>query len=432
MRSPIKLLLLISLSLLALPSTSSAAGDIRFGIESNNQVFTSMESALEGGFFELYVTGGIESRIVVEFVDLLTDASGNKRAVPLGATPFSPASYVKLEEFERSYRPSPDIQRFLIPFSFQNIENLSRPILGGLKILIVPKKETEKALNLASAIVGTFAYYPEGFSRDLESGIEPQIDLLDIRVSDVSKETFPFSMLPDLSWIFESGPLAVDVKTKNEGNIFLNSQTSVEVDEVRFLGESKTSGRFKFESKENLLLPNQVLDSTLLLQNVGQKGRLKDPFSGIGIYRITSKVVGFIGTEKLAGDLDTRTIVIFPWKHFLVFFLFLVTFRRRLISLLFSLKKLALDFMAYREQDKKSYDEVLREIESWSVAQPEETPPTKTMKIKKKPAAESRRQKSASKSKVNKNSIQRSTNRKLSSKTMTPTPKKKAVRKTTS
>lgn len=430
MQSLTRPLLLIILVLVALPSASAATGDLRFGIERNNQVFTSVESASEGGFFELYVTGGNESRIVVEIVDLMTDSTGNKRAVPLGATPFSPANHVEIDEFQGSYQPTPDIQRFLIPFSFKNIENLSRPILGGLKISIVPIKGNDEAMNLSSAIVGTFAYYPEGISSDLAAGINPRIDLLDMKVADVSKETLPFSLIPDLPWIFATGPIAVGIKTKNEGNIFLNSQTSVEVNEVKLFGERKASGRFTVESNENFLLPSQVLESTILLQKEGKEGKLKDPFSGVGIYRITSKVVGSIGAEKLAKDSETRTIVIFPWKRLLVFFLILITFRRRLISLFFRLKKLILDFITYRAQEKKSFDEVLREIESWSVAQPEVLPPTKTVNVKKQPVVKRRHQESADKSKVNRNSVPKSKSKKAPSKS-TISSRKKSVKKKT-
>ena len=142
------------------PASAEESKNFRFGLEGTNAVFTSEREAIAGSTFRLAVKDGQLASIKVELVDIFSDSTGAKKAIPLGSSPFSPDGLVTFTEITSLYEPSEDFQYFDVSFRFSEDLVLDRPVLGGLSISLVPENPAGDQKGVQSSIVGTFAYLP--------------------------------------------------------------------------------------------------------------------------------------------------------------------------------------------------------------------------------------------------------------------------------
>ena len=312
-------LLPLSLALLLIsPGVTLAASEdenLRYGIAGNNQVFTSVDEALAGGTFRLTVKGGQQGTFSAELVDLYADESGTKTALPLNSNPYTADGFVEFESVVGRYIPNGEFQNIDVPFALRNIENVTRPVLGGLKVTLVPDEKSDSGLVLASSIIATFAYYPLGYLNSPESEIKPALEVGSVAFERESGDVFPLNLIPDFPILFNFGPISATSTVRNTGNIFLDVTTQVAVKETNYFGEKPKDPFLESAPRETFLVPNQSLELTEdLVNGTNLSESLKD-LPRIGVFEVVSTATGSLGSTLIVSDSESKVLILFPWKY---------------------------------------------------------------------------------------------------------------------
>ena len=322
------------------PSFGEENEDFRYGLEGNNIVFTSQDQAIQGGSFRLAVKGGQEARIVVDLVDIVSEASGSKKSLPLNSSPFTPNGLIEFADEYLRYQPNGEFQFFDIDFSFKKDEVLDRAVLGGLSISIVPEEKSDKKVTLGSSIVATFAYMPPGGLSMNEYA--PKLSLSMPRIERVSPDFFPLNMIPDLPFVKNHGDLRVDYELSNGGNIFLETETELTVQQVNIFGRPEEL-RFS-DSTAAFLVPGQKTQKTVDIQSID----LENKNLGVGIYQLTTSVQGEMGEQIETSASNQQTLIIFPWKQSLLGVILLVALKKRIVRAIRGLRSYLQAFREFR------------------------------------------------------------------------------------
>jgi len=319
------------------PSSAQADEDTNFrvGLVNKNQVFSNATEATSGGLIRLSVSNGRDATVKVELVDIFANSEGVKQMVPLGSTPFSPANLVSYKVLQPSYKPNGKTQFIETSYSFIDAKNIDRPVIGGLKISLVTSNEKSsepEGFAVNSAIVATFSYYPIGSTSsifELDAGLNVQ----KVELESVRSESLIYSLMPDLPRLFNDGPLRASVSLLNTGNIFLQTNNTISVDQLKIFGGFSREELYNDTLDDFLLVPGQVgSDQKLLVNQILGSERVADALPGFGIFQIKVNASGAIGNEVLVQESKSRWFVIFPWKPlFLIFlvFILILTFQRR-------------------------------------------------------------------------------------------------------
>ena len=300
-------------------SLATASESFRVGLGGNNQVFTDPNQALAGGSFQLQVRGGTPATIRLDLVDIYADESGVKQPLPIDSNPFTPVGLVDFQEVVGRYIPTGNFQTIDIAFRFKNIDQIDRPILGGLRISIVPDDKTKTAIAVVSSIVATFAYYPLGSTDQLGSAISPRLSVTGPSFTQLVKDMVPFRLIPNIPRFYNQSPLSAQFVVKNAGNIFLTTQTKLVVVDPQVFGPGSDKELFSYVSDSTMLVPNQISNLTVNLNTKSSDGAQSiDIFPKIGIYKAISSTTGSLAGKELTVTEKTSWIIIFPWKYLLV------------------------------------------------------------------------------------------------------------------
>jgi hypothetical protein len=293
----------------------------RYGLEGNNLVFTTAEDAIEGGSFQLLVKGGKPGRISVELVDILAQASGSKKSLPLNSSPFTPYELVSFTDSYPAYQPSDEFQYFDISMRFKADMDLDRPVLGGLAISLVPD-EAEDGFGVKSSIVATFAYLPaSGLNLDEYA---PALALQGPTIERRTPDFFPLNLFPNPPFALNHGDLKLSYQLENTGKIFLETITQVKVEQLNLLGQLEAEVFTK--STEAFLVPGQTTEATVEIAPLD----IDNAQLGIGIYRFTTTATGEIGDFIETSTSNQQTLIIFPWKQSVLALMLLVLLRKRI------------------------------------------------------------------------------------------------------
>ena len=159
--------LTISLLIVILFSTATWAvedklNDYSFGI-SAPVLFNDIKEAEVGESFSYRIKSDKPGKIFVELIDIYVDSNNSKKFLPLGSTPYSPKDYVFIKNNEIDFQPSVDFQTINIEFYFDNIENLDKSIIGGLRVTAKTYEELEATtkvdqITVGFNAIGTFSY----------------------------------------------------------------------------------------------------------------------------------------------------------------------------------------------------------------------------------------------------------------------------------
>lgn len=300
----------------------------RFGLDNNNIVFLERELANRGSFVRLAVTGGQEADVVVELVDLFAGENGSKRALPLGSSPFSPEGLVRLSDDKLRYVPNGQFQFFEIPFNFRKGAEIVRPVLGGIKISLQSLSPSTGQFEISAEVVGTFTFYPA----DIETNLVSALEVSSLVLESDSGDFFPFNLIPDIPFVFNSWPVKASFSVKNSGEIFLEKTSVLSLQQQQFFGQGGSRSPLSFSSEKVLLLPNQVA-STSITVGEGDSGKETTPSLGIGGWDILVEARGGLGDDLATVDSISQSIVIFPWKYSLTLIVVLFLLRKRIWKL---------------------------------------------------------------------------------------------------
>ena len=270
---------------------------------------------------------GSKALVKVELVDIFVDESGSKRVLPLGASPFTAEGLVIFDQNLASYTPSTEFQYFDVPFRFKKKTTIDRPVMGGLRISLQTEDEQTGAISVNSAVVGTFVFLPKGAGLNTKPGIK----LSEYNLSRSNQDFFPFNLIPDLPFLYNSGPIQSNFAIENTGDIFLEVTSEVSVKPFPILGLGAGAPLFTHTSEALLVLPGQVVQKSVAIDGTPQ-GDLPSSALGIGTYEVTTSVIGSLSEDLNVADSQSYWYVVFPWKYTLAILAFLLVFRRAIVK----------------------------------------------------------------------------------------------------
>lgn len=300
---------------------------LQLGILNNNQVFSSIQSAQQGGKFTLAIKGGSESRIQVSLVDIFADENGMKRILPLGSNPYTAKDLVVFPSQLPTYNQSDEVLKYEIPFRLVNLQEVDRPVLGGLKFSLVRLSGTENQSIVSPSIVATFAYLPEG---EIARDYNPLLATTALKISPAREDSFPWSLIPNIPRLFSSSNLIVTLTVKNLGDVFLNSQTTLTLTPMNILGNPAGIPQNIESSPSLLLLPEQVREERFLIDQDTEESEIVDQSSRYGLFALDASTYGQIESEVFATTTQRTYLLIAPWKQLGFFFLLLLYLRKRI------------------------------------------------------------------------------------------------------
>jgi hypothetical protein len=300
-------------------TTATAEDGFRTGLGNTNQVFTDVDTALAGSFFTLTVSRGKPARIRVELVDIYANEFGAKQVAPLNSTPYSPDQYIEFTEDAGIYIPNGRTQTIEIPFKLQNLTELDRPIIGGLRISLqeIQNRTTdpESRVSINAGIVGTFTYYPVGVVNQSKYKISPELSVEEINVSPIKSDSFPLSLIPNFLPLINKGPLQITTQVSNNGNIFLETVSNIEMSKSSLFGGSDGQVLFQYQGEKILLTPGQKSNNTFnVTDRLIQSNLSVDPLPPFGIFRVTVNLSGSIGNKEFSNISESKLVIVFPWK----------------------------------------------------------------------------------------------------------------------
>jgi hypothetical protein len=338
------------------PSNAEESKNFRYGLEGTNAVFTSERGAVDGSTFRLAVKDGELASIKVELVDIFSDSSGAKRAIPLGSSPFSPEGLVTYTEIFSLYEPGEDFQYFDVSFRFSEDLVLDRPVLGGLSISLVPENPAGDQKGFQSSIVGTFAYLPAtGINLDEYA---PSLTLTGPTIERVTPDFFPLNLLPNFPFALNHGDVQLKYQLSNTGKIFLETSTDISVEQVGLFGQQDKE--LFSDSVSAFLVPGQLSAEAIEVSPAESESQLL----GIGLYRFITTATGEIGDQITTSTSNQQLLVVFPWKQTLLALVLLVVFRKRVFRAFGSLRDYGIAIRDFRNSRRKEPKTSLRTFAS--------------------------------------------------------------------
>lgn len=328
---------------LGIPASAEENQNFRYGLEGNNLVFSTPEQARAGGSFRLAVKQGQKAKISVELVDVYSTEAGAKRSIPLGSSPFTAEGLVIFQKKYPVYEPSEDFQYFDISYSFRDDIDLDRPVLGGLSISLVPESPSDEETVVQSSIVATFAYLPAALNLE---GYAPGLTLTDPKIDRIEPEVFPLNLLPNFPRLYNHGDLVLSYELTNTGDIFLETTTELNVEQVGIFGQPDET--VFSQSRQAFLVPAQLTQETQDLAPRQSENQTLD----FGLYRVTLTATGQLGDEIGTSAESQQILVVFPWKQSLIVLGLIAIFRRRIgraFSSVFAYGKALRDFRYSRD-----------------------------------------------------------------------------------
>jgi hypothetical protein len=289
-------------------------------------IFNDLKEAKSGKSFSYRIKGDKPGKIFVELVDIYVDTNNSKKFLALGSTPYSPKNYVFIKKNEFDYQPSVDFQTINIEFYFDNVENLDKSVIGGLKVTAKTYEELEETskadgVSVGFSAIGTFSYLPEA-----ALGVESDLRVLEKKFVYIGSEFILFRLLPDFKNIVNNNKLAMSYQVKNEGNIALSAFSEVRIKKVNLNPFSDSEDEVVFDQKDEAvaLFPSEFSEKRFPLALVDQRSEIRFPaLDPIGVYRVDTVVEGKVVNDLLATTESSERLIVFPWKIFVYLFLFI-------------------------------------------------------------------------------------------------------------
>jgi hypothetical protein len=289
-------------------------------------IINDKDSADSGANFTLRIKGTEPGKIFIEIVDIYVDSSNSKKTLALGSTPYSPKGFVFAEKSEIEYQPSGEFDSVNIRVVFENVEDLDKSIIGGVRVTAKTNEELSKdekveGIAVGFNAVGTFSYLPEG-----ALGIEPNLRVLEKKFDYVGSEFILFRFLPDFKNIMNNNKLAISYQIKNEGNIALSAVNQVTIRKVSLNPFNASEEEVVFDQKDEAvaLFPSEFSQKRFPLALVDQQSEIRFPaLDPIGVYRVDTVVEGKVVNDLLATTESSERLIVFPWKIFVYLFLFI-------------------------------------------------------------------------------------------------------------
>jgi len=316
---------------LGIISSGSQAAEyvpFRIGVESST-ILIEDKSDLENNQKAVFrLSGGSPGYLVAELVDLYVDSGGVKRITPLGATPYSAQDLVTIINPRTTYLAGLEETSLAVEFKFSEYSDLNTPIVGGIRLTLIPFAEVSNSDNSGIALqvsgINVFSYLPPGYSIAALSEVSANLEISQFRLFLTANEPLFYRFLPSFQRLFNSKNLGFSYSLMNSGEIFQSVETVVSLNKRNFLGSNNEVLVFQDRFINNLLMPNESLNKQvpLTLKTLDQTRNIS-AIDSFGFYSLTITTTGRLSNEIISTTSLSKNFLVLPWKIFVYLFLFI-------------------------------------------------------------------------------------------------------------
>jgi hypothetical protein len=278
------------------------------------------------------VSGSQAGRLRISMQDLVVTTEGATITLPYGSTDTSLSGVMRISPQNIDYRPNETgaLQQFNVNLTVDP-EKITKPLQGEFLVKLTPINEDGSegfSVNQALAIAYTAVAVPT----------PGDLRLYDLRIRNESFTVSKFQVagyldrvIPDIPRVINSGPVTMEHRSQNIGDILLDKRAVFKIYRVSPLSVFRDEERDPFytingEPRLVLAGANFVSGYSSLIKV--ENGTDIDALPFIGIIKFEATAVGEI--SGVAAQLENQPIVkyyvVFPWKWTLVILILLALY----------------------------------------------------------------------------------------------------------
>jgi hypothetical protein len=317
------------------------------------------------------VSGSQPAIVRMYFEDKVVTTEGATITLPFGSTPTSLEGVAEISPETIEYTPSDSgTQQFTVRVTVDP-EKLVAPLQGEFMVTLTPTTPIDSeglAFGSALAIGYTAVAVPQLGDQSLYSlGIRNE----SFRITSHERQSFLDRVIPDLPRVISSGPVNMEHRSQNIGDVPLDKRAMFEIYRVSFssLFGGEANPYYTIQGEPKIVLAGANFSSSYSTVIDVENGPNIDalPFIGLVKFEVTSEgQISGIDVEAENGPI-VRYYLVFPWKWALVLLIPVVAY----------------GFVVVRRQRQSSTDDE-------SMTPQPTTPRTKMLQLRRKPTVDSR------------------------------------------
>jgi len=268
------------------------------------------------------VSGSQPAIVQVYFEDKVVTTAGATITLPFGSTPTSLAGVADIVPDRIEYTPSDSgTQQFIVRVTIDP-EKLVAPLQGEFMVTLTPTTPIDSeglAFGSALAIGYTAVAVPRLGDQTLYAlGIRND----SFTVTPLERQSFLDRVIPDLPRVISSGPVNMEHRSQNIGDVPLDKRAVFKIYRVNFssLFGGAADPYYSIQGEPRIVLAGGNFSSSYSTAIYVENGPNIDalPFIGLVKFEVTSEgQISGIDAEVENGPI-VRYYLVFPWKWTLV------------------------------------------------------------------------------------------------------------------
>ncbi len=256
------------------------------------------------------LSGNQAAHLTIAPIDIVLDEKG-KSLMPAGSTNYSIENQVNFEPAFYNYRPNGSPQQFVFAVTAAD-KALAEVRFGGLQVVAEPLVNRGASASGNLAAITTFAIVPAGLDFDLPTNQISSVLVSDLQLVQAKRQSLADWLFPDWPGLVNSGPVVLTGHVKNQNVLPVFSQQSL-------TWSSDGQDLVTSTLPQRLLLAEQQIEvagtSTTKIAGSNISYNFAEPFQKLTV-SVTEQ--SFLGNRTLAAQTLNVSVLVIPWKEFLL------------------------------------------------------------------------------------------------------------------
>lgn len=258
---------------------------------------------------EVLVSGSTPGELRVSFADTFEPGSSSP-SIEGGSLPSSLANVMQLTPVDLSYEPDGSTQPYLLVFTIKPDYEV-RPFYGNMRIAFVPFTEGSENTSNTIGVIKNLLVTPFGWAGENPSEERTFSSIDSNKVEAASSSGILNSLIPDLPFLINQGPVQAKVRVTNPG-VYPNN-TWVE---WRFFDGDVLLAKKRIP--EEFMRGGKSLDASFLVTYTDEvTGRTIDVLPTFRLIRYELTVQSELSGFEYEAQNEVHYFVIAPWKEIL-------------------------------------------------------------------------------------------------------------------
>jgi hypothetical protein len=265
------------------------------------------------------VSGGVESEISFELLDVWFNPAGQRTTLPLGSTPTSAAGRLTASLGSSTYTPNSEVQTVAVRLSISSESLLKAPVSSAIRLTVRPKlgAENQGAVSIiSSAVAFAFATHDDFVEGDGE--FKAEIKNSNFMISDLADRDNPSRRA---RMFVEDQLVLASFETSNEGSLFAFVSHELTIRKTGFWVDPLSEEAVVYQTKieQSIITPGQsrTREIPLTAQLVGTD-RVVSRVADWGIYELILKTSHHSGQPDAVDQFESITVVVFPFRQLIL------------------------------------------------------------------------------------------------------------------